>query len=469
MDLTPRLLTDPPGRLALVGTVIGFLVFASHCGLDADSRAPAQTAGAQAAQGGSTSDAEPATKGKLRSAASRGPSGVTVDKRRGGPMPIGAEAIRAKSLEVYRAACLECHDHDGGGGVARDLFPKVPDFRDPAWQSSRSDGDLTRSILEGKGKSMPRMKSKLGSVEPLQMVAFIRAFRGGKQVVEDEPEPAGVSLEAPVESKLRSRRFPAMAEGVVPGRAAAEKDFRRFCAQCHEHSGQGAAMRANLPAIPDFTRREWQTSRTDARLRISILEGKGKDMPSFRGKIEPDRARVLVDYVRTLGPPRAKEMPSGWQGFDEELQKLEREFESLRNRARKLSSDPPQESCASRRGRPTVVTALVNQARAIDGGSDPARGGGMLVEPPFGFALGVVPSGGGWNGPRPGGGAGAGPVGSGVLLSSAMGCEKTNRLGEGPTGGVGGPTAFQRLRKKMICRYSLPVKYAWSRMWATAT
>src|SRR6266446_1851772 len=85
-------------------------------------------------------------------------------------------------VEVFRAVCLKCHDNDGRGEVGRELFPKVPDFTDLKWQASRSDATLVHSILEGKGKTMRPMKDKLGTVDARQMVAFIRAFRGGKQV-----------------------------------------------------------------------------------------------------------------------------------------------------------------------------------------------------------------------------------------------------------------------------------------------
>ena len=49
-------------------------------------------------------------------------------------------------------------------------------------------GELSHSILEGKGKSMPAMKEKVASVGVMQMVALVREFRGGKLVIEDEED-----------------------------------------------------------------------------------------------------------------------------------------------------------------------------------------------------------------------------------------------------------------------------------------
>ena len=99
-----------------------------------------------------------------------------------------AAAPSSAAIQVYRASCLECHDSDGRGEVGRDASPTIPNFTDAKWQASRGDAELSHSILEGKGKSMPKMKNKLGSVQANQMVAFVRAFQGGKQVVEDEPD-----------------------------------------------------------------------------------------------------------------------------------------------------------------------------------------------------------------------------------------------------------------------------------------
>jgi hypothetical protein len=53
--------------------------------------------------------------------------------------------------------------------------------------------------------------------------------------------------------------------------------------------------------------------------------------------------------------------------------------------------------------------------------------------------------------------------------SSAMGCPKVNRLGEGASGGVGAGTSCQRRRNSMSFAYSLPVRLARTRMWAATS
>lgn len=58
-------------------------------------------------------------------------------------------------------------------------MPELPDFTDPKWQDSRSDAELTRSILEGKGKWMRPMGTQLGSVGVEQMAPSSGRSEGG--------------------------------------------------------------------------------------------------------------------------------------------------------------------------------------------------------------------------------------------------------------------------------------------------
>jgi mono/diheme cytochrome c family protein len=87
--------------------------------------------------------------------------------------------------QLYRAICIACHDVDGRGAIVRKAMPTIPDLTDAKWQATRSDTDLLKSILEGKGQFMLSMKDKfaLARTDPKEMVAFMRAFQSGKQVV----------------------------------------------------------------------------------------------------------------------------------------------------------------------------------------------------------------------------------------------------------------------------------------------
>ena len=61
--------------------------------------------------------------------------------------PSSAEPARSKTdktrvFQVYRDSCIECHDGDGRGESNRDIYGKIPDFTNPAWQSSRNDARI---------------------------------------------------------------------------------------------------------------------------------------------------------------------------------------------------------------------------------------------------------------------------------------------------------------------------------------
>ena len=99
--------------------------------------------------------------------------------------------------QMYRLVCMACHDTDGKGKIVRLAMPSIPDLTDPKWQASRTDAELLHSILEGKestvnGVRIPLMlpmkdKLALAHTEVKDMVAFMRAFKGGKQVVSATP------------------------------------------------------------------------------------------------------------------------------------------------------------------------------------------------------------------------------------------------------------------------------------------
>src|SRR5271157_920012 len=99
--------------------------------------------------------------------------------------------------EVYRAVCMACHEADGRGKIFRLATPSIPDLTDAKWQASRTDSELQHSILEGKESIVKGVKATvmLSQKENLarartdvkDMVAFMRAFKGGKQVVSATP------------------------------------------------------------------------------------------------------------------------------------------------------------------------------------------------------------------------------------------------------------------------------------------
>jgi mono/diheme cytochrome c family protein len=74
--------------------------------------------------------------------------------------------------------------------------------------------------------------------------------------------------------------------------------YRAYCLACHDADGRGQTARKAMPDLPDFTDAKWQTTRTDADFKQSILEGKGKFMLPMKGKLTPVEVDQSVAYIR---------------------------------------------------------------------------------------------------------------------------------------------------------------------------
>ncbi len=109
------------------------------------------------------------------------------------PLPKGPQvqraAVPATPEAVFKKSCVSCHDADGRGASSREDMRSIPDFTNRKWQKSRNDDQLQKSILDGKGKSMPPMKAKLGNVAPQRMVQYVRTFARGTEPRQDSSSP----------------------------------------------------------------------------------------------------------------------------------------------------------------------------------------------------------------------------------------------------------------------------------------
>jgi mono/diheme cytochrome c family protein len=255
------------------------------------------------------------------------------------------------AANVYGTFCFACHDTNGKGNpTIRASMPELPNFTSAAWQKSRTDADLSHSILQGKGKFMLPMTDKLGSVDVKQMVALVRGFKGGKQIIPlQAPKapgpPAPLVVTAPTEILSTPGSARAMVEEplVAPSGDLAARIrvganiFQQYCIVCHGPDGTGSIMRPRMPPIPDFTSAVFQNSHSDARIQISILDGKGTLMPANRGRVTEEQAADLMVYLRAFGPKTttaARVQPSDTQ-FDKEFHRLENQWNALENQLQK--------------------------------------------------------------------------------------------------------------------------------------
>ena len=123
--------------------------------------------------------------------------------------------------------------------------------------------------------------------------------------------------------------------------ADAPKLFQQHCGKCHGADGTGSPLRSSQPEIPDFTAASWQARRSDAQLLSSILEGKGAQMPAWRGKVREEQARDLAAYIRALAPTKGKPTSAPSASVDERYQSLEKQLNKLQEQFQELSNDSP--------------------------------------------------------------------------------------------------------------------------------
>jgi cytochrome c len=121
------------------------------------------------------------------------------------------------------------------------------------------------------------------------------------------PPPAASAVAAPAPAPAAVVHTTAPAPPPArPGLTPAQV-YRAICITCHDVDGRGTIVRKATPAIPDFTDSKWQSSRTDAELVHSMMEGKGQFMLPMKDKFALARTDVkdMVAFVRGFQPGRA--------------------------------------------------------------------------------------------------------------------------------------------------------------------
>jgi ubiquinol-cytochrome c reductase cytochrome b subunit len=261
--------------------------------------------------------------------------------------------------QLFRDFCMACHGADGRGALVRVAMPEIPDFTNLKWQSSRSDAELMHSILEGKGKFMLPMKSKVGTLGAKELEAYVRDFARGRPAAPAKeparpPAPKVTHAQAAPKETLPPRPTPKPTplvegpeiSGVSPPSETTERvhfaatAYRQNCLTCHGVDGRGTDMRVNMPAIPNFTNRDWQRSHNDAQLAASVQNGKGGLMPAFGDRLAPNEIRDLGTYVRAFGPPVPRPTRLEANKLERQFQELQEQWNLLERQIKELPPEP---------------------------------------------------------------------------------------------------------------------------------
>jgi hypothetical protein len=108
------------------------------------------------------------------------------------------EEERRAIIGLYNRYCIRCHGVDGRG--VWDI-PCVPDFTNLRFQACRSDGQLVRAILEGRGAVMPPFRGTLTLEEGWGMARYLRTFLEGSETPRPDRGPADTEKKSKPENK----------------------------------------------------------------------------------------------------------------------------------------------------------------------------------------------------------------------------------------------------------------------------
>lgn len=81
------------------------------------------------------------------------------------------------------------------------------------------------------------------------------------------------------------------------------RTWKAKCASCHGVDGKGETETGKKAKISDFTKAEWQKSKTDAQIKSAIENGTKKDaaeMDPYKDKLDAAQIDGLVQYIRSF-------------------------------------------------------------------------------------------------------------------------------------------------------------------------
>ncbi|MCK4674401.1 MAG: c-type cytochrome [Gammaproteobacteria bacterium] len=203
---------------------------------------------------------------------------------------VSAPAVSAETPAAYEGRrlyvsyCQLCHGTDGKGDGALAKAMKISPADLTTTVRSRSDTILTK-IITGKGRqtitgrdrhnllseAMPEWSEVFSESQVSALIAYLRFLGRSKHDLMGDPE-AGMQL------------------------------YQKYCHVCHGVEGDGDGIMTELMGIMpmDHTNPNETNSLNNEELVNSILDGKGRFMPAWRGILNQNDVEALVSYIRLL-------------------------------------------------------------------------------------------------------------------------------------------------------------------------
>ena len=185
---------------------------------------------------------------------------------------------------LYVSYCLLCHGTTGQGDGPLAKAMQIKPAALTTTIRSRSDTILTK-IITGKGKqtitgrdrhnllseAMPEWKDVFNEAQLKSLIAYLRFMSNTKYKLMGDPI-VGMEL------------------------------YQQYCQVCHGVEGDGEGIMTQMMGITpmDHTNPNETNVLSNDDIVKSILDGKGRFMPAWRGILSQEDAGALVSYIRLL-------------------------------------------------------------------------------------------------------------------------------------------------------------------------
>ena len=185
---------------------------------------------------------------------------------------------------LYVSYCQLCHGTDGRGDGPLAKAMKISPSDLNTTVRSRSDTILTK-IITGEGRqtitgrdrhnllseAMPEWKDVFTESQVKALIAYLRFLGRSKHELMGDPE-LGMQL------------------------------YQKYCQVCHGVEGDGDGIMTSLMGIMpmDHTNPNETNSLSNKEIANSIIDGKSRFMPAWRGILSQNDVEALVSYIRLL-------------------------------------------------------------------------------------------------------------------------------------------------------------------------